>query len=174
MNQRSIVKMSEIISASARHWNAKLGCPYADGKMCQVALRSAALLDGCSHSLHPGLHVILTLSSQIRNVSRRYVVKEEEFGRWIFPRRPWMKCWVSGPKRHAAMLQFGNWMQSKISKEARQHIKNSFVWYWEEAMQHRYSCYSKERGTPPALENTVKTMLWSNPHKIGNIYHERL
>ena len=26
-----------------------------------------------------------------------------------------------------------------------------------------------ERPTPPALENTVKTMLWSNPHKIGNI-----
>ena len=26
-----------------------------------------------------------------------------------------------------------------------------------------------ERPTPPALENTVKTMLWSNPQKIGNI-----
>ena len=25
-----------------------------------------------------------------------------------------------------------------------------------------------ERPTPPALENTVKPMLWSNPHKIGN------
>ena len=34
--------------------------------------------------------------------------------------------------------------------------------------------FEKERRTPPALENTVKTMLWSNPHKIGNIYHERL
>ena len=31
-----------------------------------------------------------------------------------------------------------------------------------------------ERPTPPALENTVKTMLWSNPHKIGNIYYERI
>ena len=27
--------------------------------------------------------------------------------------------------------------------------------------------FPKERRTPPALENTVKTMLWSNPHKIG-------
>ena len=32
----------------------------------------------------------------------------------------------------------------------------------------------KERPTPPALENTVKPMLWSNPHKIGNIYYERI
>ena len=32
----------------------------------------------------------------------------------------------------------------------------------------------QERPTPPALENTVKTMLWSNPHKIGNIYYERI
>ena len=31
-----------------------------------------------------------------------------------------------------------------------------------------------ERPTPPALENTVKTMLWRNPHKIGNIYYERI
>ena len=37
-----------------------------------------------------------------------------------------------------------------------------------------YRDYKKERRTPPALENTVKTMLWSNPHKIGSIYHERL
>ena len=37
-----------------------------------------------------------------------------------------------------------------------------------------FAVFFFERRTPPALENTVKAMLWSNPHKIGNIYHERL